>query len=259
MYRGTPWISSQSRAIRCKNWNKHGQVAKVTLVRWERISEFLQALEHSALCNRSLSWQEDRRWRARLRYKKKKTRVHSCFTESLLFLFPVSLNARRRNYVAPALSSSTFALSRFSLKDAKKKKFETKNNTTAFPLFPSSILTLICKDKKLTDFGVITNRREPTAPSESPGGACLSKNPEILRGIRPSLLWGKGRHPLFLPTHFSCMPGTLGRVSKRRNITGCRFWWSSLRILDGSLTFLIALSDYPLQTHASLLYQRNYY
>lgn len=35
-----------------------------------------------------------------------------------------------------------------------------------FLLFPSSILTLICKDKKLTDFGVITNRREPNAQED---------------------------------------------------------------------------------------------
>jgi len=45
----------------------------------------------------------------------------------------------------------------------KNEKNET--NTTAFLLF-SSISTLICKDKKLTDFGIITNRREPKARRE---------------------------------------------------------------------------------------------
>lgn len=49
----------------------------------------------------------------------------------------------------------------FLLKDEKKNE----TNTTAFLLF-SSISTLICKDKKPTDFGVITNRREPKARRE---------------------------------------------------------------------------------------------
>lgn len=60
------------------------------------------------------------------------------------------------------ITFTSFLSSSFSLKKKrKKKKRDKKNNTTAFLLFPF-YFNANMQDKKLTDFGIITNHRPPS-------------------------------------------------------------------------------------------------
>jgi len=98
--------------------------------------------------------------RRRVNVTKRKRRAYICVRLNLSFSWFSVAWMRNEISSTPYFYIGFFSCSSFLLKNEKNE-----TNTTAFLLF-SSISTLICKDKKLTDFGVITNRCEPKARSE---------------------------------------------------------------------------------------------